>query len=303
MADSSGADNASDADFFAYGLLVCVLTICVSYIVRRAWPRRHYPKFFAFLAAVATVSGLYILKVPGAGFGLGALAVLGYLALHMPESIETLFDNAEDAKLNSLRAEPVSSTPELTVRHLIWPIIFGTLIGIVITASVVAAVVMPPSSFVQWVKSSEPLHERVDRALNPSQQWTALSAKEREASERIRQSTAQMADMQNRLTDAEAKLEKAQDELGLTSTNTIKEIRISENSGSRHANGAVYIGVEQAVPNGNFCAVRVSSDNVSNISKNLHVGEAIPIDALKNKFRVILIGLDSKSCVFDLVKD
>ena len=303
MADSSGTDSSSDVEFFAYGLLVCVLTICVSYIVRRAWPRHHYPKFFAFLAAVATVSGLYIFKVPGAGFGLGALALLGYLALHMPEGIESLFENDEKSRTNALRSEvsPMASGPAGVSPF--WPIVFGTLIGIVLSASVVAAVVMPPANLGRWLTSSEPLNERVERALNPGDQWIATLAKERVASEGFKQSAAELAEIKKRLTDTEAALAKAQDDLGMTTSNTIRGIQIKARNGSRHADGAVYVGVEVAVPNAAFCDVQVSSDKVDSIKKYLHVGEAIPIDSRKGKFRVVLTSLDSQTCVFDLVKD
>jgi len=52
---------------FAYGLLVCVVAIGISYIVLRAWPRRHFPRFFAALAGVSTVSAIYILQVRSVG--------------------------------------------------------------------------------------------------------------------------------------------------------------------------------------------------------------------------------------------
>lgn len=35
---------------FAYGLLASIAAICVSYVILRAWPRQHYPRFFAAMA-------------------------------------------------------------------------------------------------------------------------------------------------------------------------------------------------------------------------------------------------------------
>jgi hypothetical protein len=280
-----------------------VLTICVSYVVLRVWPRHHYPRLFAFLAGVATVSGLYVFKVPGAAFGLGALAIFAYLAVHVPESIEALFQK-DDKSATKLASSRSASTPSMTTAATpFWPVVFGTLIGVVLSVALVAAMVMPPAYLTRWIASAEPVGQRIERGLNPGDQWTALSKKEREASEGVRRNTAELADVKKRLADTEAALAKAQDELGMVTANTVKGIRIAEKSGSRHANGSVYIGVETAVPSGVFCSVNVSSDKVDRIQKNLRPGEAIPIASAKGKFRVVLTGLDSRTCVFDLVKD
>ena len=301
--EGGNSSAADDWTFVAYGLLVCVLTIGVSYLVLRVWPRHHYPRLFAFLAGVSTVSGLHVFKVPGAAFGLGALAILAYFAFLVPESIAALFekDDGTETKLTSSRSAPTPSTPPPPTPF--WPIVFGTLIGIVISMSVVAAMVMPPAYLGKWLTSSEPLGQRIERALSPGDQWVALSAKEREASDGLKQSTAELKDIKKRLADAEAALAKAQDELGMVTANTISGIRIKNGNGSRHSGGAVYIGVEIAVTSGGFCSVNVSSDKVDRIEKNLHLGEAISIASTKGKFRVVLTSLASGTCVFDLVKD
>ena len=41
---------------FAYGLLACIVATCVTYVILRAWPRQHYPRFFAAMAGVASVA-------------------------------------------------------------------------------------------------------------------------------------------------------------------------------------------------------------------------------------------------------
>lgn len=307
--EGGNSGHADDWAFLAYGLLVCVLTICVSYLVLRIWPKQHYPRLFAFLAGVATVSALYVLNVPGAGFGLGALAFLAYLALHIPDTVDALFQKDDVSKVKSSssgsgpKTSPASAPAPSSTSTPFWPIAFGTFIGIVLSVSAVAALVIPPAYLGRWITTTEPLGPRIERALNPGDQWVALSTKEREASADLRKSLAELADVKKRLSDAETALSKAQDELGMASPNTVRGIRISTNNGSRHADGGIYIGVAVPLPSHGTCGVNVSSDKVDGTYESLGIGKAIPIASTKGKYRVVLTKLDSDTCTFDLVKD
>jgi len=69
----------------------------------------HYPRFFAALAGVSTISALYILQFPGAGFGLVALLVLGFFSLLNEEkALEILLKKDGDAK--GRPAQPVATS-------------------------------------------------------------------------------------------------------------------------------------------------------------------------------------------------
>ena len=65
----------------AYGLLACIAATCVTYLILRAWPRQHYPRFFAAMAGVASVATMYVFQIPGAGFALGAVGILLYIGV------------------------------------------------------------------------------------------------------------------------------------------------------------------------------------------------------------------------------
>jgi len=300
--EGASSGNADEWVFIAYGLLVCVLTICVSYAVLRIWPRQHYPRLFAFLAGVVTVCALYVFNVPGVGFGLGALAFLAYFAAHIPDTVDALFQKDDTNKAKSSFSASAPKTSSTSVAAPFWPIAFGTIVGIVLSVSVLSALVIPPSYLSRWIGSTEPLGQRIERALDPGAEWVTLSKKEREASESLGRSLAELAEIKKRLADAEAALSKAQDELGMAAPNTVRSIRIDRNNGSRQAGGAVYIGVELPLPSHSKCWVHVSSDKVDDIHKDLAIGETIPIVSDKGKFRVVLTQVGSGTCVFDLVK-
>jgi hypothetical protein len=292
---------AAVASTLACGLLVCVAAIGASYIVLRAWPRRHYPRFFSSLAGVITVAVLYIMQVPGAGFGLVVLLILIIISLfgllaEEEGTLQILFKRYDGAK-----SHPVQQVATSTADLIVWPLLLGLLIGVLLTTSGVAAVIIPPAYVLKWARATEPLGERIERALNPGDQWVALQTKERDESERITRSEAELADIKKRLTEAEMALAKARDELGAATSNTIRGIRISDGNGSRHANGAIYIGVSYTY--GFYCRVHASSDKVDDTEKELYPGQAISLASSRGKYRIILTSLESHGCVFDLVKD
>ena len=106
-----------------------------------------------------------------------------------------------------------------------------------------------------------------------------------------------------RLSELDAQLKTAQDELGKLTPNSTRNLRIKVGSGERVAGGAIYIGVS-GVPNGNSCSVHVNSDKVDKIEKQyMDPGEAISVSSSRGKYRVILMGFESKNCTFDIVKD
>ncbi len=149
----------------------------------------------------------------------------------------------------------------------------------------------------------DPLSYRIERGLDPGEQWVSLKTKEREVSEGLKRSEAELERLKQRLTEVEAALTKAQGELGIATANTVRGIRVKERTGSRHVNGALYIGVVFAGKSHALCNMHVSSDKVDSIRQYLGVGEAISISAGRGKYRVVLTSFDEQGCVFDLVKD
>src|SRR5262245_18426181 len=131
---------SDDWGIFAYGLLVCVATICVAYVVLAAWPRSHYPRLFAALAGIATVAAMYVFQVSGAGFGLGALVALMYIAFHVPESIGLLFEQDTNT--------PVAAAPNKQAGSsaaVISTFALGSLFGLLFSLLAVSALLMPPT--------------------------------------------------------------------------------------------------------------------------------------------------------------
>jgi hypothetical protein len=293
---SSSTDHSAEwisiATTFAYGLLVCVATVSIAYIVLRTWPRRHHPRFFSLLAGTATVAVLYVFQVPGAGFALVVLVLVAW-----GTAASDWFEQKDDGP----KGKTVPKEVQVERGSTVLSVLLGVLIGVVLTMSAVAAMIMPPAYVLRWASATEPLNERIERALNPGDQWSALRAKERDESDRLTRSEAELASANKRVADAETALAKARDELGAATSNTVRGIKIKEHEGSRHANGAIYIGVSGAF--GYHCIAHASSDKVDDIAKDLHAGEAISLLSSRGKYRVVLIAADSSSCTFDLVKD
>jgi hypothetical protein len=284
--------------FVASGLLVCVFTICVAYFLARIWPRQHYPRFFGTLGGIATVAGLYVMDVPGAGFGLIALAVLAYIALVAADDFPSLFETEKQAPKQS------TSTGQLNTS---WSglgfFITGCAVGLLLAGALISALVLPPAQWKNWFMHTDSVGDRIARALDPGEQWVSLQNKERTASEALRKTQAELANISKRAVEAEAALGKARDELGAAAPNTVRGIRIKSKSGSRHANGAVYIGVQFAPRGDRECWTTISSDKVDTQNQRIVIGTAATIMTSKGKYRVVLVALDEDSCTFDLVKD
>lgn len=290
-----GTANASEWSFLATGLLVCVGTICVSYLVLRLWPREHYPRVFATLAGIATVSALYVLNVPGASFGLGALLIMAYFSAHVPEAWEGMFQKPEAgsaAKKGKGSATTESAPPPPVIVRWTFSslgtLALGVLLGFGVAAGLVAGVMMPPAYWKAWVLHPDAIAERVRRGLNPGEEFVALRSRGREAGEAYHRRDAEARAASQRAADLETALAKAQSELGSFQSGVFKDISLESNKGSRYMAGSVYIGVETAVPTSSFCAVNVSSDKTDKISKNLHIGESLPVQSSKGKFRFVL---------------
>jgi hypothetical protein len=266
-------------------------TICVSYVTLKAWPRRHYPRFFAIIAGIVTASAFQLFQAPGASYVLGALGVIAFFSLytvaHAPEFVGELFKTeAVGACSTAPRPEP----PNLV--SAFWLLFLGVFVGIAVAASIVASVIMPPAYIVKWIFSTESLKERIELALNPGEQWLALRQKEREVSAENK-----------RLAGIEAELTKALDELGKLPQNSARNIRIKIGSGMRVAGGAIYVGVYNTLY-GSLCIVNVSSDKGDNVqNKHTAPGEAIAVSSSRGNHRVVLTGFDSVSCAFDVLKD
>jgi hypothetical protein len=258
---------------------------------------------------------MYVLQVPGAGFGLAALGLVMYFSLFASEHVGLLFENPDTKtdpgkkvvpeKPPSKKVVPEEPTIPLSATlALSVSVLVGMLLGVFITALVVSVLLIPPSHLKQWILHPDPLHERVERALNPGEQWNSLREREREAAITLKATQLELAVAAKRVSETEASLSKAQDELATQVANIVRAIKIKKSTGSRHANGAIYIGVSvAAVGSYKDCSMHVSSDKVDNITKNLNVGEGVTVLTMRGKYRVILTAIDGNSCTFDLVKD
>jgi hypothetical protein len=290
--------KADEWALVASGLLVCVATVCVAYFVARLWPRSHYPRLFGTLAGVATVAILYVIQVPGAGFGLIALAFVAYIALHAPETWEALFE----ADTQSPKKPAPSRAPAPSLSGLGF-FTTGLLVGLLLSAATIATFVLPPAHWKAWLLHPDAVNDRIVRALSPGEQWVTLQDKERIASGSLKKAQAELAALTKRATDAEAALEKARDDLGALSPNTVRGIQIKSGNGSRHANGAVYIAVNFSNPYENSCRVNLSSDTVLAQGHTIAIGTAAALNSSKGKYRVVLTAVDKNGCTLDLVKD
>lgn len=294
-----GAMEASSDDwsYVAAGVLSCIAAICITYIILRTWPRTHYPRFFALLAGVASVAAMYLLKIPGAGFALGAIAIMFYIALHVPDAITDLFV----ADTSNKRQAKQLAVPErsLGLQHLA----FGVLLGLLLALAAVSAVVVPPSNLRAWVMHPDPLDERIRRAIDPSKEWTDLVIRERDARQALTKLQAETTALSKRAEYAEAELTKALDELGSATSNTVRAIAVKTKTGSRHANGLVYIGVDWTYMTESKCYMTASSDTVDSSPKGLKPGEALKLSTGQGSYRIILVGVSGTGCVFDLVKE
>lgn len=179
----------------------------------------------------------------------------------------------------------------------------GICLGLGLSLAAVSAVLVPPAYLKNWVFHPDGLVDRIRRGLEPGKEFADLKVKERVASEAATRSEAELVLLRKRTADAEAALAKVHDELGIANANTVRSVRINARAGSRHAGGSVYVGVSVPVPSGARCHVNVSSDKPENKMENLDVGKAVPVQSSKGKYRVVLVGVDSDSCTFDVVKD
>jgi hypothetical protein len=178
-------------------------------------------------------------------------------------------------------------------------------LGLLVSLAGVSAVVIPPAQLREWVTHPDPLHERVARAINPNKDWADLIVREREARQAFAKLQAENAALTKRATDAETALSRAQDDFGASTSNTVRGIVVKEKTGSRHANGLVYIGVRYGYyPGvGLGCSVSASSDKIDAIEKELKPGKAIRVPTSKGFYRIVLVAMVKESCTFDLVKE
>ena len=299
MAANTSNDNTEQwvaaGHYLAWGLLDCVVTACVAYIVLWAWPRRHYPPFFAFLACIATVALLYVLDVPGAGLGLTALLFVFYAGMHGLESAPSMFQNV------GASGRDIPNLPAVSRPLSFQAFALGALLGFLVSLLAVSALLVPPAYLQRWVMDPESLRVRIERGLSPGDQWVALQDKESSEGETLKKTQAELAVANARLADAEAALSKARDEIGAATSNSVPGIHVKYREGSRHVNGAIYIGVTALV--NQSCGTNVSSDSTPGINSWLDPGQAIIVPSGKGKYRVTLVGHDDSGCTYDLIKD
>src|SRR5689334_20904476 len=162
-------------NFIASGLLVCVFAICVAYFLACIWPRQHYPRFFGVLGGIATVAGLYVMGVPGAQFGLGALAVIAVLSFFaLEELVGALFEiEKPGTKKDAPQRAATASWPGLGFFAA------GLAIGLLLASALVSTLVLPPAQWKNWFLHPDSVGDRIARALNPGEQWVALQNNER----------------------------------------------------------------------------------------------------------------------------
>ena len=144
---------------------------------------------------------------------------------------------------------------------------------------------------------------RIERALNPGEAWQTLCTHDRETSEALTRSLADLANATKRLSELDAQLTTAQDELGKLPPHSVRGVRIKAGLGSRYAGGTIYIGVSQVYENLHECFVNANSDRVDKLSQYLKTGEAITLTSSRGKYRAALTGVDTEYCTFDIVKD
>ncbi|MFZ1106782.1 MAG: hypothetical protein WAN43_00355 [Rhodomicrobium sp.] len=93
------------------------------------------------------------------------------------------------------------------------------------------------------------------------------------------------------------------DETGTLPQGGARNVYIKVGSGLRVADGAMYLGVSDT-HYGSSCDVSLNSDKADGIKKERMVaGEAIAVPSSQGRYRVVLTGLKSGGCLFDIVKD
>lgn len=290
--------QSDEWSFVASGLLACIAAVCVTYSVLRLWPRQHYPRLFAAMAGVAAVAAMYLNKIPGAGFALGAICIMFYISMHAPDMLSELFEHKD----------PLASPTQQAAQRLrptgLGHIAFGFLVGVLLASALVLSFIMPPAYLRAWIMHPDALIERVRRGVDPTKEWSDLLSKQREAQLLVSKLANENADLSKRASEAEAELAKARDELAIASPNTVRGILINAKTGSRHAGGLIYIGVEFSVTSSDAgCYMIGSSDKTDIARKKLSPGEALRMATSKGAYRIVLVGVGERSCTFDLVKE
>jgi len=296
-----------DQSTIASATFILFITAIFSYVLSLFLPKRHYPRFFSLLIGLATVPLLAVLKVPGAWEALEALFFSAAFTfwpmwLFVIGGVrDWLFKSAETNTAVSTFSAP-TPRPRGAVSAF-WPLLSGLLFGIIVAGPIISAIIIPPGYLWSWIISKETLADRIERALNPGEAWQTLRTHDRETSEALTRSLADLANATKRLSELDAQLTTAQDELGKLPPHSVRGVRIKAGLGSRYAGGTIYIGVSQVYENLHECFVNANSDRVDKLSQYLKTGEAITLTSSRGKYRAALTGVDTEYCTFDIVKD
>ncbi|MGO9174038.1 MAG: hypothetical protein ACLP7P_19030 [Rhodomicrobium sp.] len=291
----------------ASAAFILFIAAIFSYVLSVFLPKRHYPRFFALLIGLATVPLLAMLKVPGAWEALEALffsaafSLWPILLFAIEQSRDWFFKSADTKTAVSTPSAP-APRPRGAVSAF-WQLISGLLLGIVVAGSIVSAVIIPPGYLWSWLMSKETLADRIERALKPGETWQTLRTHDRETSEALTRSLADLDNATKRLSELDAQLKTAQDELNKLPQSAARGIQLSEGAGQRSAGGTVYFGVSNAYANIHKCWVNANTDKGEQKSTIMEVGQAIDIASSRGKYRIVLTSVAAKSCSFDLVKD
>jgi hypothetical protein len=286
---------------------ILFIAVIFSYVLSVFLPARHYPRFFGLVIGLATVPLLAMLKVPGAweaaeALFMSAAFTVWPLWIFANEGARGWLFKSRDTKSAGSTARAPSPRPRGAVSAF-WPVISGLLLGIIVAGSIVFAVIMPPGYLWPWIMTKETLADRIERALQPSEAWQTLRTHDRETSEALTRSLADLANATNRLSELDAQLKTAQDELNKLPQSAARGIHLNEGTGQRSAGGTVYFGVSDAWQNIHKSGVNANTDKGEQKYTIVTVGEAISIASMRGKYRIVLTGVAAKCCTFDLVKD
>lgn len=281
----------------ASAAFILIVAVGAAYVLSLILPKRHYPRFFALIITLAIIPCLSVFEVPGAW---EASAVLFFLActgvpfyVFFDGRVRDWFFKSGDTKNAAAPSYSQAPRPRGAVSAF-WPLISGLLLGIIVAASMVSAVVIPPGYLAAWIMSKEPLSERIERALNPSEAWQNLRTRERDSAEALKRSLAEVADLEKRLSGTDAN---KQDQ------NYFRGIQLKEGEGQRGGGGTFYFGVSRIYSALHDCEVNANSDKTNKIFKQLDVGQAINITSSRGNYRIIVTAQNANMCTFDVVKD
>ena len=280
----------------ASAAFILIIAVGFTYVLSLILPKRHYPRFLSLVIALAVIPFMAVFNVPGAWEACVVLFVVtcyGGFTVFFSESVRNWLFKSGD--MSNAGAKSLSLDTDLrTTGYAFWPLISGLILGIIIAASMVSAVIIPPGYLSAWIMSKESLSERIERGLNPSEAWQNLRTRERDTAETLKRTLAEIADLEKRVSGTDAN---KQDQ------NYFRGIQLKEGEGQRGGGGTFYFGVSRIYSSLHDCEVNANSDKTNKVFKQLDVGQAINITSSRGNYRIVLTAQNANICTFDVVKD